>query len=237
MRDENGSLDWLFSYTPGRKAKGEHTFATTRKSLPRAKEIKSNPIQPKLIPDEPTPALAPDVKLSFSAAEEKLVSKMREFGLAESKARSLIKSHSETVEREIPVFPYRLLGGTIKNVSGLFIKAVEEAYETPQSYLDSLKEIESKKRFEAERKKSEEKDRKKREEDKAWERANERLNNLPEIKRQELWKATRTRILSSPEYRDATPQQLKILEYVMDGSIHSEIIETFIQEEKQTSAK
>jgi hypothetical protein len=53
-----------------------------------------------------------------------------------------------------------------------------------------LKEIESKKRFEAERKKSEEKAKKKREEAEAWERANERLNNLPEAERQELWEAT-----------------------------------------------
>jgi hypothetical protein len=62
---------------------------------------------------------------------------MREFGLAESEARSLVKSHREAVEQEIAIFPYRLLGGTIKNISGLFIKAVEEGYETPQNYLDS----------------------------------------------------------------------------------------------------
>jgi hypothetical protein len=233
QRDEEGSQDWLFTYTAGRKAKGEHTFAIMKKPLPRAKEIKTNPIQPLLIPDEPRPALVPDVKLSFSEPEENLVSKMREFGLTESKARSLVKSHREAVEREIPVFPHRLLGGAIKNISGLFIKAVEEGYETPQTYLDSLKEIESKKRFEAERKKSEKRDKEKREEDKAWKRANERLNNLPEVEREELWDAIRTRILSSPEYKDATPQQLKILEYVMDGSIRSEIIEIFIREEEQ----
>jgi hypothetical protein len=232
IRNKDGTLDWLFTYTPGRKAKGEHTLAT-RKPLPRAKEIKSNPIQPSLIPDEPRPTLIPNVELSFSEAEENLVSKMREFGVAESKARSLVKSHREAVEREIPVFPYRLLGGAVKNVSGLFIKAVEEGYEAPQNYLDSLKEIESKKRFEAERKKSEEKGKKKREEAKAWERANKRLNSLPEVERQELWEATRTKIISSPEYKDATPQQLKILESVMDGSIRSEIIETFVQQEAQ----
>jgi hypothetical protein len=235
LRNEDGTPDWLFTYIAGRKAKGEHTFATTKKPLPRAKEIKSNPAQPAIIADEPRPTLIPDVKLSFSDAEENLVSKMREFGIAESKARSLVKSHREAVEREIAVFPYRLLGGTIKNVSGLFIKAVEEGYEVPQSYLDFLKGIESKKRFEAERKKREEKDREEREEAKAWERANERLNNLPETKRQELWEATRIKIISSPEYRDATAQQLKILEYIMDGSIRSEIIEIFILDEKQNT--
>ncbi len=135
------------------------------------------------------------------------------------------------------VFPYRLLGGAIKNVSGLFIKAVEENYETPQSYLDFLKEIESKKRIEAEQKKREEKDKEKRKETEVWERANERLNNLPEAERQELWEVSRAKILSSPEYKNSTPQQLKILEYVMDGSIRSEIIETFIQEEAQKTAR
>jgi hypothetical protein len=101
----------------------------------------------------------------------------------------------------------------------------------------ALREIESKKRFEAERKRSEEKDKEKREEAKAWEQANERLNNLPEAERQELWEATRTKILSSPKYKDATPPQLKISEYAMDGSIRSEIIETFVQQEEQKTAE
>jgi hypothetical protein len=236
LRNDDGTQDWLFTYTAGRKAKGEHTFAT-RKPLPRAKEIKSNPVQPPLIPDDPRPALIPDVELSFSEADEKLVSKMREFGVSESKARSLVKSHREAVEREIPVFPHRLLGGAIKNVSGLFIKAIEEGYETPQTYLDSLKDAGSKKQSEAERKKNAEKDKAKREEEGLWKRANDRLNNLPEAERQKLWEATREKILSSPDYKDAAPQQLKILESVMPGYIRSEIIETFIQEEKQNSVK
>lgn len=236
IRDETGTLDWLFTYTPGQKAKGEHTLAT-RKPLPRAKEIKSNPVQPSLIPDEPRPVLIPDVELSFSEADEKLISKMREFGVGESKARSLVKSHMEAVEREIPVFPHRLLGGAIKNISGLFIKAVEEGYDTPQTYLDSLKDAEAKKQSEADRKKNTEKDKAKREEERLWNRANDRLNSLPEAERQKLWEATREKILSSPDYKDAAPQQLKILESVMPGYIRSEIIETFIQEEKQNSVK
>ena len=237
QRSEDGTQDWLFIYTAGRKAKGEHTFATTRKPLPRVKEIKSNPVQPSLIPDEPRPALIPDVELSFSEAEENLISKMREFGVGESKARSLVKSHREAAEREIPLFPYRLLGGAIKNVSGLFIKAVEEGYEAPQSYLNSFKEAESKKHLEAERKKKEEIDRARREEEAAWRRADERINNLPEPERQKLWDETRAKILSSDDYKDAPPQQLKILELIMESSIRAAIRETFMQEENQTSDK
>jgi hypothetical protein len=236
LRNDDGTQDWLFTYTAGRKAKGEHTFAT-RKPLPRVKEIKSNPVQPPLIPDEPRSALIPDVELSFSEADEKLVSKMQEFGVGESKARSLVKSHREAVERELPVFPHRLLGGAIKNVSGLFIKAVEEGYDTPQTYLDSLKDAESKKRFEAEQKKNAEKDKAKREEAEAWKRADDRLNDLSREGREQLWEATRAKILSSDDYKDATPQQLSILEMIMESSIRSTIIENFVQEEKQNSVK
>ncbi len=162
---------------------------------------------------------------------------MREFGVGESKARSLVKSHREAVEREIPVFPYRLLGGTVKNLSGLFIKAVEEGYEAPQSYFESFKEAESKKRFEAERKKNAEKDKAKREDEEKWKRAAHRVDNLPEAERQKLWEAARAELLSSPKYKDATPAQLNILESVMEGYIRSALIETFAQEENQKSAE
>jgi hypothetical protein len=57
---------------------------------------------------------------------------------SEEKPRSIVKSHREAVEREIPVFPYPTLDRAIKNVSGLFIKAVEESYEVPKNYLDSV---------------------------------------------------------------------------------------------------
>lgn len=235
IRADDGTLDWLFIYTAGRKAKGEHTFAMAkRKPLPRGKAIKTNPNQLPLIPDEPPPPLVPEVEIVFSADEEKLISKMREFKVSEKKARALVKSHREAVEREILIFPYRLLGGAVKNLSGLFIKAVEEGYEAPQSYLESSKQAESKKQFEAKQKKNEEQDKAKREEQRTWERANERLNNLPEVERKKLWEATREKILLSPDYKDADAAKLKILEMILDASIRSEIIATFIAEESES---
>lgn len=231
VRDKSGTLDWLFTYTPGCKAKGEHSLAT-RKPLPRAKEIKPDPIQPPLIPDESRPTLIPAVELSFSEAEENLISKMQEFKVTESKARSLVKSHREVVEREIPLFPYRLLGGAVKNVSGLFIKAIEEDYAPPHGYLEFEKATESKKRFEDGQKRGAERDKAEREEAAAWNRANGRLNDLPTGEREKLWKNTREKILLSSEYRDVSPAQMRILESVMDGLIRSEILEKFIKEER-----
>ena len=230
--DENGNDDWFFSYTAGERAKREYRIFNselrkTKKSdaLVRPESNKTRKLVNQI-----------DPKLDFSEEEQILISKLREFTVTEDKARSLVKSHREAVEREISVFPYRLLGKPPNSVSGLFIAAVEKKFPPPQSYLNSLKDVESKKRFEAERKKNEEKDKTKRKGEELWNRANDRLNNLPEAERQKLWGATREKILSSPDYKDAAPQQLKILESVMDGFIRSEIIETFIQEEKQATS-
>jgi hypothetical protein len=233
IRDEAGTLDWLFTYTPGQKAKGEHTLAT-RKPLPRAKEIKSNPVQPSLIPDEPRPALIPDVELSFSEADEKLVSKMREFGVGESKARSLVKSHREAVEREIEYFPYRDLANT-KNAAGLFIKAVTEGYEPPPSYFEKFKAADTKKQNDKRAKEAEEKRKIQAEESRARDRATERLNSLKDKERSEIWEMKKAAILNAPENQE--PSKRKTLEMVIDGMIRAEIISDFISEEQQNSAE
>jgi hypothetical protein len=230
LRSEDGTKDWVFTYTPGQKAKGEHTFATTRKTLPRAKEIKSNPIQPSLIPDEPRPALIPDIELSFSETEENLISKMQDFRVTESKARSLVKSHREAVEREILYFPYRDITNAV-NPAGLFIKAVLENYEPPQSYFNELKTTEIKKQNEKQKKEDEQKAKIRREEENTWKRADERLRNLSEAEYQKLFEVKKHHILKT-EYKDTDTTKLKILESVIEGIVRSSIIEDFIQEDK-----
>ncbi len=233
LRNDDGTQDWLFTYTAGRKAKGEHTFAT-RKPLPRTKEIKSNPVQPSLIPDEPRPALIPDVELSFSEADEKLISKMRGFGVGESKARSLVKSHREAVEREIEYFPYRDLANT-KNAAGLFIKAVTEGYEPPPSYFEKFKAADTKKQNDKRAKEAEEKRKIQAEESRARDRATERLNSLKDKERSEIWEMKKAAILNAPENQE--PSKRKTLEMVIDGMIRAEIISDFISEEQQNSAE
>lgn len=233
VRDEDGTLDWTFFYTPGRKAKGELTFAS-RKALPRAKEIKSNPTQPKLIPDDPTPALIPPVELSFTNEEENLISKVRGFGVSENKARSLVKSHREAVEREIEYFPYRDLANA-KNAAGLFIKAVTESYEPPPSYFEKSKFAETKKQNDKRAKEAEQTRKIQVEEGKARDRATERLSSLSEKERSEIWEMKKAAILDAPENQE--PGKRKMLEMVIDGMIRTEIITDFINEERQNSAK
>lgn len=233
IRDEQNKLDWIFVYKAGRKAKGEHILAT-RTEIPKIKKIKGNPDQLKLgfqNKDE----IKPEIELTFTEDEEAIISKMRVFKVSEKKARVLIKSHREAVEREILAFPYRLLGEDVKNPSGLFIKAVEEGYEPPESYLKSLEQAEAKKRFQAETKKHDREAKAKREEQKIWERASSRLANLPEAERSALFESTKKRIIEV-DYKDADAPTLKVLESVIEGYTRAAIIEQFIAEELETKS-
>ena len=229
LRNKDGTPDWLFIYTPGRKAKGEHTFAMkAKKSLPRAKEIKSDPNQLSLIPDDPTPSLVPEIELTFSAEEENLISEMRKFKVSEKKARELVKSRKEAVEREMIMFPARLVGTGIKNPSGLFIKAVEDSYEPPQVFFELQKAEENKKRTEAEKEKNRQSKKLENEKNEAWFKAKKHFLEMPEDERTLLWEENKKQILNSDEFKNADQAKLKTLELAIDGMIQARILESFI---------
>lgn len=135
IRADDGTLDWIFYYKPGRKADDEYRAATSKRLRRTIKDQNQIP----LIPEPPMPELVPDVQLSFTQDEEKLVSEMRKFGVSEKKARELVKTNKSAVEQEILIFPERLKGGNIKNQSGLFIKAVEEHYPPPESWFEKAR--------------------------------------------------------------------------------------------------
>lgn len=231
VRSDEGTPDWLFIYTPGRKAKGEHSFAMKAKaSLPRTKEIKSNPNQLLLIPDDPTP-LVPEIELTFNDEEEKLISEMRKFGVSEKKARELVKSRKKAVEREIVFFPARLVGTDIKNPSGLFIRAIEDNYEPPQVFFELQEAEEAKKRTEAEKGRIRQAEKIENEKNDSWFKAKKHLLEMPEEERNFLWEKNKKQILDSEEFRNADQSKLKILELALDGMIQARIIESFIKSE------
>lgn len=241
VRDDDGTPDWLFIYTAGRKAKGEHTFATRRggytlatriKKSPKTKEIISNPGQLLLIPDDPTPPLVPELELIFTDEEEKLISEVRKFRVSEKKARELVKSRKEAVEREIIVFPARLVGTDIKNPSGLFVKAVEDNYEPPQVFFELQKVEENKRRTDEERKKIQQTKKIENEKNEAWFKAKKRLLEMSEEERNSLWEANKKQILESEEYKNADQVKLRVLGLALDGMIQAKIIESFINLEK-----
>jgi len=139
IRDDDGTLDWIFYYQPGRKADAEYKAATSKRIRRRITDNTQIP----LIPEPDVPELIPDVPLSFTPDEENLIAEVRKFGVSEKKARELVKTHKEAVEREIVFFPERIKGGNIKNQSGLFIKAVEESYTPPETYLEKERAAEA----------------------------------------------------------------------------------------------
>ena len=131
---EGGEPDWLMIYIPGARAKGQHV-AFERKPVPRIKHSERSATQPSFLPEE-KPELFPEPVLTFAPEEEQLVSKLIQFGVAEAKARSLVKTHREAAEAQVAAFPYRGEGKPKKNAAGWLIAAVEGNYTLPVAYLD-----------------------------------------------------------------------------------------------------
>lgn len=114
----------------------------------------------------------------------------------------------------------------------MFVKAVLENYEPPQTYFDGLKAAETKKQTEAQAKEAERKAKIQKQEQEAWREAENRLRNLPETERSRLWEIKRRSIPAEPRYKDVDAAKLRILESVIDGLIRSSLIEDFIREEE-----
>jgi hypothetical protein len=131
---EEGQPDWLMIYVPGARAKGQHV-AFERKPVPRIKHSERNATQPSFLPEE-KPELFPEPMLTFAPEEEGLVSELVSFGVAETKARSLVKTHREAAEAQIAAFPYRGEGKPKKNAAGWLIAAIEGNYTLPVAYLE-----------------------------------------------------------------------------------------------------
>lgn len=131
---EGGESDWMMIYIPGARAKGQHV-AFERKPVPRIKHSERSAIQPSFLPEE-KPELFPEPILTFAPEEEQLVSKLVQFGVAEAKARSLVKTHRDAAEAQITAFPYRGEGKPRKNAAGWLIAAIEGNYTLPVAYLE-----------------------------------------------------------------------------------------------------
>lgn len=131
---EGGQSDWLMIYVPGIRAKGQHV-AFQRKPVPRIKHSERSATQPSFLPEE-KPELFPEPVLTFAPEEEQLVSNLVQFGVGETKARSLVKKHREATEAQIAAYPYRDMGKPRKNAAGWLVAAIEGNYTLPALYLE-----------------------------------------------------------------------------------------------------
>lgn len=126
-KDREGRPDWEMLYTPGGRAKAEfRAFTQPRKAVAAraAGELNAH-------------STTPSVKEDRSTADtDPLVDQLLKFGVAEAKARELVKGHREAAEAQIAAYPYRDPGKPKKNAAGWLIAAIEGNFTLPVAYLE-----------------------------------------------------------------------------------------------------
>src|SRR5437868_8884532 len=125
QRDKDGNKDWMMLYAPGPKARGEHVASQKRLRTPRRGGRREERLP---LPDQEQP--------QTDHAVENLVSQLKGFGVAEGKARELVKNHRQAAEAQIAAYPYRDVGKPRKNAAGWLIAAIEGNYTLPVAYLE-----------------------------------------------------------------------------------------------------
>ncbi len=232
LRGDDGALDWLMIYVPGRKAKGDHALAM-RKPLPRAKRIEKNENQTPLFPEPPPPRLLPEPALAFLPEEENLVSQLKSYGITEKKARHLVKSRRQAVEEQLAALPYRTIGEEKKNPAGWLIAAVEygdSGYPPPTLYLEVLEQREAKQKTTKRQQDEDAKRARETAEHETMRRAEERFSTLPESERQRLLEEAKAKLLTSPEWANQKPNIVKTL---IGSAAKAAIIEEMMKAESK----
>jgi hypothetical protein len=124
--DAEGQLDWEMLYTPGRRAKAEfRAFAQTKRASAArpVRELQS------------AQSASSEAEVKTKPEADPLIERLRIFGVTETKARQLVKSHREATEAQIAAYPYRE-GKALKNAAGWLVAAIEGNYTLPALYLE-----------------------------------------------------------------------------------------------------
>jgi len=128
-KDSAGQPDWEMLYTPGRRAKAEfRTFTQPKKALA------ARPVR-ELAPPQ---GAVPTAEVSTAPEADALEDRLRQFGIAEAKAKELIMDHREAVEEQLAAYPYRGEGKPRKNAAGWLIAAIEGNFALPEAYVEEL---------------------------------------------------------------------------------------------------
>lgn len=134
MTGADGQPDWLMIYIPGERAEGQHIAFQRKPPMPRIRHRERNEKQFSFLPEE-KPEPLPEAVLGFSPEEENLVSKLKEYGVGEKKARELVKTKREAADVQIAAYPYRGTKPT-KNAAGWLVTAIEQNFTLPVAYLE-----------------------------------------------------------------------------------------------------
>lgn len=160
VADNSGQPDWVMFYTPGRKAKAEHeAFSRRRQSVDSPEKGSRRALLPggqATLSGRSTPSIGKsEVSEVVSCDLEPLVSRLKSLGVSDKKARELVLTKGEVVERQLSALPYRDIGKNQKNPAGWIVAAIESNYALPESYKAALETEKQVKKGEAERAKKE----------------------------------------------------------------------------------
>jgi hypothetical protein len=137
MRDAEGRPDWEMLYTPGRKAKTEfRSFGRALRSRGVTFIIEGEEDAPKQLTLTPQETPVNDKSITFEL--EALIAKLVGHGISEKKARELVASKPESASLHVRAIPYLPEGQGKKNFAGRLVKAIENNYELPQAFIETL---------------------------------------------------------------------------------------------------
>ena len=132
-RDGDGRPDWEMLYSPGRKARAEfRAFRQTTRTAGVGAPARSAR-QPEL-----TSAPPPEAARGLSPEFESLVAELVGHKVAEGKARELVMTKPESVSLQLRAIPYLPEGQGKKNFAGRLVKAIENDYELPWEFIQTL---------------------------------------------------------------------------------------------------
>jgi hypothetical protein len=136
IKELEQEVDYIIRYYPGEGAR--NSVNRIRSRHPRKKRVIQQDLplpsgsQSALLVTETPAKMELDAELLIA----KLTGKPPEgFGIAEAKARELVKGHRKAAEEQLAAYPYRE-GKSFKNVAGWLVAAIEGNYALPALYLE-----------------------------------------------------------------------------------------------------
>jgi hypothetical protein len=138
VKEPGEEIDYIIRYYPGEGAR--KSINRILSNYPR----KKRPVQQEALPTKVEQTALPSVKAPHESNPEieSLITRLADkppegFGVAEAKARELVRAHRAATEQQILAYPYREVGKGKKNRAGWIIAAIENNYELPGAFIEA----------------------------------------------------------------------------------------------------
>lgn len=145
VKELGQEVDFIIRYYPGDGARDstKRIISNRRGRKPRSRQQLEFPMSPgekiSLPPAQqklPSRTAPPVPKVQPQPESDTLIDELCKFGVTETKARELVRSHREATQAQILAYPYRDVGKPRKNAAGWLVAAIEGNYTLPALYLE-----------------------------------------------------------------------------------------------------